>query len=94
MEVTLLTYNIHKGIGNDRLYQLERIIEICKEVNPDFLALQEVTMGLPRAGGEDTARIISENLGLHYAQGLNVDLNRVHTVTLLSPVIPSSPIII
>ncbi len=74
MELTFVTYNIHKGIGNDRLYRLERIIEALKSINADFLALQEVDHNAPRSRGEDLARVVAEELGMHYNLGLNVKL--------------------
>ncbi len=74
MELTFLTYNIHKAIGTDRRYRPGRIVEVIQELNPDFLALQEVDKGVPRSRGEDLARIIAEELGLHFRLGLNVKL--------------------
>jgi endonuclease/exonuclease/phosphatase family metal-dependent hydrolase len=39
----LLSYNIHKGIGGrDRLYRLQRIIDVIEAENPDIFCLQEV----------------------------------------------------
>jgi endonuclease/exonuclease/phosphatase family metal-dependent hydrolase len=49
----LLTYNIHKGIGGrDRRYDLDRIVSVIAQEQPDFICLQEVAEGIPRAGGE------------------------------------------
>jgi endonuclease/exonuclease/phosphatase family metal-dependent hydrolase len=38
----LLTWNIHAGIGADRLYNLARIIDLIRSHAPDIIALQEV----------------------------------------------------
>ena len=39
----LLSYNIHKGIGGrDRRYDIQRVIEVIEEENPDLICLQEV----------------------------------------------------
>ena len=38
----ILTWNIHKGIGADRRYDLERIIALARRHEPDIVALQEV----------------------------------------------------
>ncbi len=38
----LLTWNIHAGIGADRRYNLERIIDLVRVHKPDIIALQEV----------------------------------------------------
>jgi endonuclease/exonuclease/phosphatase family metal-dependent hydrolase len=57
----LVTYNIHKGIGgNDRRYNLERIIDVLTELEADFLCLQEVTLDLPRTSRHDQADILAE----------------------------------
>ncbi|MBE7439645.1 MAG: endonuclease/exonuclease/phosphatase family protein [Spirochaetales bacterium] len=76
MTFSFVTYNIHKGIGNDRLYRLQRIVEICRELNPDFLALQEVDKGVPRSRNDDIAHVLAEELGYHYTLGINVKLRK------------------
>lgn len=38
----VLTWNIHKGIGGDRRYDLGRIIDLTRRHEPDIVALQEV----------------------------------------------------
>jgi len=38
----ILTWNIHKGIGADRRYDLGRIIDLVRRHGPDIVALQEV----------------------------------------------------
>lgn len=76
MDLSVLTYNIHKAIGNDRKYNLGRIIDICRDMNPDFIALQEVDHFAPRSKNENLAHIISQELGMDYALGLNVKLKK------------------
>ncbi len=72
LEISLITYNIHKAVGNDQSYRLDRIIDICRDVNADVLALQEVPYSNPRSDYEDIARIIGAELGMEYVLGLNV----------------------
>ncbi len=72
----ILTYNIHKAIGNDRKYSLNRIIEILKKSQADIICLQEVDYLVPRSYNEDLALIIAENLHYHYELGLNVYLKK------------------
>jgi endonuclease/exonuclease/phosphatase family metal-dependent hydrolase len=38
---TVASYNIHKGVGTDRLRRPERILEVLQEVDADIVALQE-----------------------------------------------------
>ncbi|MCB1321868.1 MAG: endonuclease/exonuclease/phosphatase family protein [Leptospiraceae bacterium] len=76
MELSFVTYNIHKGIGTDRRYRIERIIEILRSVNADVYALQEVDQHVPRSRNHDIAALLSEELGMHYVLGLNVKLKK------------------
>jgi endonuclease/exonuclease/phosphatase family metal-dependent hydrolase len=46
MKLTILSWNIHKGIGGiDRRYRLERVIEVIRHHDPDVALLQEVAEG-------------------------------------------------
>ncbi|MCP5482271.1 MAG: endonuclease/exonuclease/phosphatase family protein [Spirochaetales bacterium] len=76
MRVSFLTYNIHKGIGNDRLFRLERILETLREADADIIALQEVDQYAPRSRTQDLARVLAEELGMAYNLGLNVKLSK------------------
>ena len=50
----LLSYNIHKGIGGrDRRYDLQRIIDVIEEENPDLICLQEVDHNVRRSRFHD-----------------------------------------
>lgn len=56
----LLSWNIHKGIGGrDRLYRLERIIEVIEAENPDLICLQEVDRLVHRSSNDDQPRLLS-----------------------------------
>ncbi len=72
----VLTYNIHKAIGNDRKYFLDRIIEILKKSQADIIALQEVDYLVPRSHKENLALRIAQSLGYEYEIGLNVYLKQ------------------
>jgi endonuclease/exonuclease/phosphatase family metal-dependent hydrolase len=41
MQLTFASYNVHKGIGLDRIRDPERILVVLREVNADIIALQE-----------------------------------------------------
>ena len=43
MRLRILTWNIHKGIGGvDRLYRINRVVDVLREELPDVALLQEV----------------------------------------------------
>lgn len=76
MEVSVLTYNIHKGIGNDRSYQPGRIVEILEEAGADIMCLQEVDFQAPRSNHHDLARLLADAMNMEYELGLNVQLKK------------------
>ena len=69
----LLSYNIHKGVGSDRRYRLERIIAVIAEQEPDLICLQEVDRHVRRSHYHDQPRLLVEtfNAAAHLYQ-LNV----------------------
>jgi len=71
----IVTWNIHKGIGTDRRYRLERVIAVLRDVDADVVCLQEVDRGVPRSDHDDQSQRLSEALGYeHVALGLNVQV--------------------
>jgi endonuclease/exonuclease/phosphatase family metal-dependent hydrolase len=69
----LVTWNIHKGIGTDRAYRLDRIIQVLRELDGDVVCLQEVDVGVARSALEHQGERIAAELGYrHTAIGLNV----------------------
>ena len=69
----LLSYNIHKGVGSDRRYRLERIIQVIKDENPDVVCLQEVDYNVRRSNYHDQPRMIADQLRpAAYSYQLNV----------------------
>jgi endonuclease/exonuclease/phosphatase family metal-dependent hydrolase len=71
MQLSVVSYNIHKGIGGvDRRYRIDRVVAVLAEIAPDVALLQEVTDGLPRASFHDQAELLAEALGMgHLAFG-------------------------
>ncbi|QDU57181.1 endonuclease/exonuclease/phosphatase family protein [Aeoliella mucimassa] len=78
MQVRILTYNIHKGIGGvDRRYRLPRIVEVIAHYEPDIVLLQEVDDGVPRSRGECQVEVLAEQLGFaHSIYQRNVTLKK------------------
>lgn len=74
MQITVLTYNIHKAIGNDRKFDPERIARVCEAEKADIIALQEVDNGVPRSRRLNLAEVLGGMLGYHRRLGSNVKL--------------------
>mgnify|MGYP000388874962 CR=1 FL=1 len=57
-ELSVLSYNIKRGLGNDGITDIARAAEVIRRCAPDFVALQEIdvedarSMGLGPAPGE------------------------------------------
>ncbi len=75
MELTLVSYNIHSGVGTDGRFDLERVCEVLREVNADIIALQEVGDYRGVTPREDQPEHLAHLLGLHMAFGPNVVRN-------------------
>lgn len=71
MQIRVVTWNIHKGIGGaDRRYRLERVVEVLRSLEPDIALLQEVAEDMPRSKFHDQTSALSEALGMkHVAFG-------------------------
>jgi endonuclease/exonuclease/phosphatase family metal-dependent hydrolase len=73
MRLRVLTYNIHKAIGTDRVFSPERIVEVLRHHDADVVLLQEVDRHAPRSGRMDLAAHLARELGYGYrAVGMNV----------------------
>jgi endonuclease/exonuclease/phosphatase family metal-dependent hydrolase len=62
--IRLLSYNIHAGVGSDKVLNLERIADVIKESKADIVALQEVDKLTSRSGKRDLAHELSEHTGM------------------------------
>lgn len=67
----VVTYNIHKCRGLDRLVRPSRICEVLRELKADIIALQEVVNIEGSAREKNQARFIAEELGMNYRVGEN-----------------------
>jgi endonuclease/exonuclease/phosphatase family metal-dependent hydrolase len=74
----MLSYNIHKGVGHDRRYDLDRICRVIREEGPDLVCLQEVTRHARRTLRHDQPLILATELAarahlfqmnVHYREG-------------------------
>jgi endonuclease/exonuclease/phosphatase family metal-dependent hydrolase len=68
--ITVVSYNIHRGVGLDRRRDLDRIAAVVAETAPDVVGLQEVIRvsdnGRPEA---DQAAYIANRLGMTLVMG-------------------------
>jgi endonuclease/exonuclease/phosphatase family metal-dependent hydrolase len=67
----LLSYNIHKGIGGrDRRYDIQRIIDVIEQENPDVICLQEVDRLVRRSRYHDQPQLLARhfNAAAHLCQ--------------------------
>jgi len=69
------TYNIHKGVGLDRRFSPERIVDVLREIDADLIALQEVLCHSQLHRRDDQASFIGEELGMDFRIGENRKLN-------------------
>ena len=75
MELTLISYNIHSGIGTDGRFDLARVGAVIREVGADIVALQEVGDFRNLTPREDQPEHLADMLGMHMAFGPNVVRN-------------------
>lgn len=64
----LATYNIHRGVGDDGLYDLERIARVLKLLDVDVVGLQEVDIG-HSPSGQCQSRFLAGELGYVSVEG-------------------------
>jgi len=63
--IKVMTWNIHKGVGIDNQYDIDRISSEIKNNNPDIIGLQEVE--------EDMVADIADELDMEYFFGSDFD---------------------
>lgn len=61
--ITVITYNIHHGVGVNKKLDLERIANVVKVENPDIVAFQEVDVKTSRTRRLDEAKILGDLSG-------------------------------
>jgi endonuclease/exonuclease/phosphatase family metal-dependent hydrolase len=72
--LTLLSYNIHSGVGLDGVLDLERIADVIAATGADVVALQEVDrFRREQSAFEDQPGVLARRLGMHVAYAANLD---------------------
>jgi endonuclease/exonuclease/phosphatase family metal-dependent hydrolase len=71
----IVTYNVHRCVGNDRRLDVARIVEVLARLNPDVVAIQELDVGRARTGRVDQAHEIARQLDMacHFHAALTVE---------------------
>jgi endonuclease/exonuclease/phosphatase family metal-dependent hydrolase len=71
----IVTYNVHRCVGNDRRLDVGRIADVLARLEPDIVALQELDVGRARTGGVDQAHEIGRRLDMacHFHAALKVE---------------------
>ncbi len=67
--IKLMSYNMHRGIGQDGKLNLDRTAAVIKSSQADIVALQEVERYSIRTGFQDQIKKLSEASGVNYAYG-------------------------
>jgi endonuclease/exonuclease/phosphatase family metal-dependent hydrolase len=82
----IVTYNVHRCVGNDRRLDVARIAAVLAELNPDIVALQELDVGRARTGHVDQAHEIARRLEMthHFHAALRVEEERYGDAILTS----------
>jgi len=79
VHLTLLSYNIHGGVGLDGVLDLERIAEVVDDSGADVVALQEVDrFRREQSAFEDQPGRLAQRLGMHLAYAANLDDEPAH----------------
>ena len=82
----IVTYNVHRCVGNDRRLDVGRVAAVLAELNPDIVALQELDVGRARTGHVDQAHEIARRLEMshHFHPALQVEEERYGDAILTS----------
>ena len=67
MEIRILTWNIHKGIGVDRRFRPGRIAEVLRHYEAGVVLLQEVDRGARRSRRLELDRWLAEEAGYRWS---------------------------
>ena len=79
----IVTYNVHRCVGNDRRLDVARIADVLARLEPDIVALQELDVGRARTGRVDQAHEIARRLARPQGTGEVERQSRLCARTLL-----------
>jgi endonuclease/exonuclease/phosphatase family metal-dependent hydrolase len=67
--ITVMTYNIHAGLGVDSVYSLDRIADLIRAEQADVIGLCEVEQKTQKVNFDDQAKLIADKLGFYHVYG-------------------------
>jgi endonuclease/exonuclease/phosphatase family metal-dependent hydrolase len=71
----IVTYNVHRCVGNDRQLDVARVADVLARLEPDIVALQELDVGRARTNHVDQASEIAQRLEMvcHFHPAMTVE---------------------
>jgi len=71
----IVTYNVHRCVGNDRRLDVARVAQVLAQLQPDIVALQELDVGRARTNHVDQANEIAGRLDMacHFHAAMRVE---------------------
>lgn len=71
----ILTYNVHRCVGTDKVLDVARTADVIARFEPDIVALQELDVGRARTGHVDQAHEIARRLDMafHFHPAMKVE---------------------
>jgi endonuclease/exonuclease/phosphatase family metal-dependent hydrolase len=71
----IVTYNVHRCVGNDRRLNVARVAQVLAALEPDIVALQELDVRRARTDRVDQAHAIAHKLDMacHFHAALQVE---------------------
>jgi endonuclease/exonuclease/phosphatase family metal-dependent hydrolase len=73
-ELSLMTYNIHRGIGKNGALNLSATAEVINASNADIISLQEVERYSIRTGFVDQIKFLGTHTSMNYAYGKSINV--------------------
>ena len=74
INLSLMTYNIHRGIGKNGKLDLNAVADVIKASNATIIALQEVERHSIRTVFQDQIKQLSVNIDMNYAYGKSINV--------------------
>jgi endonuclease/exonuclease/phosphatase family metal-dependent hydrolase len=68
-DLVVLSYNIHRGVGIDRKFDVDRIADVIAETSADVVGLQEVVREVDSSHGDQAAHLAGR-LGMTLVMGV------------------------